>query len=81
MASTFACGFTGGKNTIDCGDGGRVTDGIWVKLDNAALKDDEDMVDKVRVRSCVHGVMVVCTGMVLTERAEEKEVRRSCDDG
>jgi len=84
MPSTLAWGLTGGKKAIACGEGGRVTAGRWVKEDKAAEEDEEDIVDRVRVRSWVLGIsliMVECTGTVFTDLAEEKEVRRSSGKG
>jgi hypothetical protein len=80
IASTFECGFTGGKNAIVCGDGGRVTDGRFASDDSAADELAVLIVDSVRVRSCVHTVsrpLADCGGSVLAaERADEIDMRR-----
>lgn len=80
IASTFECGFTGGKNAIVCGDGGRVTDGRFTSDDSAADELAVLIVDRVRVRSCVHTAsrpLADCGGIVLAaERADENDMRR-----
>lgn len=75
----LAWGFTGGKNEIGCGDGGRVTAGRCTREERAAEEDEDDIVERVRWRSC-NGLSfkLECIGSVATDRVEEIEVRR-CD--
>jgi len=74
MPSTFACGLTGGKNEMACGDGGRVTVGKWTREDSAA---DEDEWERVRLRTLeVQFAESLRLGSVVTE---EMDGRRGWD--
>lgn len=80
------CESTVGKNEVIC-IGVRGGDGVErrARLDSAANDDEPDMEDMVRCRSWFDRWSWSCpalcvTGIVVTERADEVDVRRSCFD-
>jgi hypothetical protein len=78
----LTCGFTGGKKEIVWGVGGRETVGKCTSEESAAEDEEDEMAESVRLRSCTDlgGPLTGGTGRVATDRADETEVRRSCDE-